>query len=88
MANSKTRARQNNTMMSICLAESLMAEAQARLLTYRNDFLIQDVECAPLKYKVIMHLATIDSVNTTQLLRNNLLALGTYASMVGGKLTK
>jgi hypothetical protein len=87
-ANSKTRARQNNTMMSICLAKSLTVKAQARLLTYRNAFLIQDVECAPLKYKVIMHLATIDSVNTTQLLRNNLLALGTYASMVGGKLTK
>jgi hypothetical protein len=34
--NSQTRAKQNNTMMSICLAKSLMADAQARLLTYRN----------------------------------------------------
>jgi hypothetical protein len=87
-ADSKTRARQNNTMMSICLAKSLTAEAQARLLTYRNDFLIQDVECAPLKYKVIMRLATIDSIATTQSLRNNLLALGTYASTVGGCIDK
>jgi hypothetical protein len=35
-ANSRTRAKQNNTMMSICLAKSLTADAQARLLTYRN----------------------------------------------------
>jgi hypothetical protein len=87
-ADSKTRARQNNTMMSICLAKSLTAEAQARLLTYRNDFLIEDVECAPLKYKVIMRLVTIDSIATTQSLHNNLLALGTYASTVGGDIDK
>jgi hypothetical protein len=37
----------------------LTAEAQARLLTYRNDFLIKDIKCAPLKYKVIMHLAML-----------------------------
>ncbi len=30
---SQTRAKQNNTMMSICLAKSLTADAQARLLT-------------------------------------------------------
>jgi hypothetical protein len=29
-------AKQNNTMMAICLASSLVVEAQARLLTYRN----------------------------------------------------
>ncbi len=33
----KSRAKQNNTMMAICLASSLTAEAQARLLTYCNE---------------------------------------------------
>jgi hypothetical protein len=33
---SHTCAKQNNTMMSICLAKLLMADAQARLLSYRN----------------------------------------------------
>ncbi len=55
-------------MMSVCLAKSLMADAQARLLTYRKDYLIEGIKCAPLMYKVIMRLATIDSVATTQAL--------------------
>ena len=67
-ADSRTRAKQNNTMMSICLTKSLTADAQARLLTYRKDYLIDNVKCAPLMYKVIMHLATIDSFATTQAL--------------------
>ncbi len=52
-ADSRTRAKQNNTMMSICLAKSLTVDAQARLLTYRKDYLIGNVKCAPLMYKVI-----------------------------------
>jgi hypothetical protein len=87
-ANSRTRARQNNTMMSICLTKSLTVDAQARLLTYRKDYLIGDVECALLMYKVIMRLATIDSVTTTQALRNNLHALGAFASTVSGGVDK
>lgn len=85
---SQSRARQNNTMMSICLGKSLSAEAQTRLLTYRKDFIIEGVECAPLMYKVIMRLATIDSVATTKALRNNLQNLGTYASTVSGDIDK
>jgi hypothetical protein len=83
-ANSRTRAKQNNTMMSICLAKSLTADAQARLLTYRKDYLIDDVECALLMYKVIMHLVMINFVATTQALRDNLHALGAFASTVSG----
>jgi hypothetical protein len=75
-------------MMSICLGKSLSAEAQTRLLTYRKDFIIEGVECAPLMYKVIMRLATIDSVATTKALRNNLQNLGTYASTVSGDIDK
>jgi hypothetical protein len=67
-ANAKSQARQNNTMMGICLLKLLTAEAQARLLTYRKDYLIDEVKCAPLMYKVIMGLAMINSVATTQAL--------------------
>jgi hypothetical protein len=63
---SQTHAKQNNTMMSICLAKSLTADAQARLLTYRNEYTFDGVKYAPLMYKIIMRLATIDSIATTQ----------------------
>ncbi len=65
-----------------------MAEAPACLLTYRKDYLIDEVECALLMYKVIMRLATIDSVATTQALRDNLHTLGTFASTVSGNIDK
>jgi len=49
-------------MMSICLNKSLAASAQASFLTYRNEYTFDGVEYAPLMYKIIMRLATIDSV--------------------------
>jgi hypothetical protein len=85
---SQTRAKQNYTMMSICLAKSLTADAQARLLTYRNKYTFDGVEYAPLMYKIIMRLATIDSVTTTQMLRDNLQLLGTFAATVSGNIGK
>ncbi len=75
-------------MMGICLLKLLTGEAQARLLTYHKDYLIDEVECAPLMYKVIMRLATIDSVATIQALHDNLHALGTFASTVSGNIDK
>jgi hypothetical protein len=74
--------------MSICLAKLLTAETQVRLLTYCKDYLIDKVKCAPLMYKVIMRLAMIDSVATTQALRDNLHVLVTFASTVSGDIDK
>jgi hypothetical protein len=71
-------------MMSICLAKLLTADAQARLLTYQNEYMFDGVGYAPLMYKIIMRLATIDSGLTTQTLHNNLQSLGTYAATVSG----
>ncbi len=68
----KSCARQNNTMTAICLAGSLMVEAQVRLLTYRNEYTFDSVDYAPFLYKIIMRLATINSVATTQTLQENL----------------
>jgi hypothetical protein len=87
-ADATSRAKQNNGMFAVCLGKSLTAEAQARLLTYRNEYTFNGVEYAPLKYKIIMRLATIDTVATTQVLRNNLNNLGVFAATVNGDINK
>ena len=71
-------------MMSNCLSNLLSMEAKARLPTYWNDYTLNGVEYAPLMYKVIMCLAAINSIATTQTLRDNLQNLGVYAAMVNG----
>jgi len=76
------------TMMSMCLNKSLTASARASLLTYRNEYTFDGVEYAPLMYKIIMRLATIDSVATTQTLRDNLQNLGVFAVTVKGDIDK
>jgi hypothetical protein len=86
--NSQTRAKQNNTMMSICLTKLLTADAQARLLTYRNEYTFDGVKYTPLMYKIIMRLVTIDSVVTTQMLRDNLQSLRVYAATVSSYIDK
>jgi hypothetical protein len=85
---SQTCAKQNNTMMSNCLSNSLSIEAKVRLLTYRNDYTFNGVEYAPFIYKVIMILATIISIATTQTLQDNLQNLGIFAATVNGDIDK
>jgi hypothetical protein len=46
------------------------------------------VEYAPLMYKIIMGLATINSVASTQMLRNNLQLLGMFVATVSGDINK
>ncbi len=84
----ESRAKQNNSMMAVCLGKSLMAEAQARLFTYRNEYTFNGVEYAHLMYKIIMRLATIDTVTTTQVLRKNISNLGVFAATVNGDINK
>jgi hypothetical protein len=85
---SQTRAKQNNTMMSNCLSNLLSMEAKVKLLTYQNDYTFDGVEYAPLMYKVIMRLATINLIATTQTLRDNLQNLGVFAATVNGDIDK
>jgi hypothetical protein len=66
----------------------LTASAKASLLTYRSEYTFDGVEYSPLIYKVIMHLATIDSVATTRTLRDNLQNLGVFAVTVKGIINK
>jgi hypothetical protein len=58
------------------------------LLTYRNKYTFNGVEYAPLLYKIIMRLATIDSVATMQTLQENLQNLGGFAVTVNGDINK
>jgi hypothetical protein len=88
VVNAQSRTKQNKPMMCICLAKSLTADAQARLLAHRSQFTFDDVEYALLMFKVIMRLATMDSVATTQTLRENLQALGMYVATVKGDINK
>jgi hypothetical protein len=43
-ADAESRAKQNNGMLAVCLGKSLTAEAQARLLTYHNEYTFHGVE--------------------------------------------
>ncbi len=75
-------------MMASCLSQSLTADATARLLVVRHKYTFDGVEYAPLMLKTIMGLVTIDSVATTQSLRDNLHALGTFSVTVNGDIAK
>jgi hypothetical protein len=86
--NAESRAKKNNTMMNMCLNKSLTATAKASLLTYHAEYTFDDIKYAPLMYKIIMRLATIDSVATTQTLRDNLQNLGMFAVTVKGNIDK
>jgi hypothetical protein len=87
-ADAESRAKQNNTMLAICLGKTLTADAQARLLTYHNEYTFNGMEYAPLMYKIIMRLATINTVATTHTLCDNLNNLGVFAAMVSGNINK
>jgi hypothetical protein len=88
VVDAESRANQNNSMLAVCLGKSLTAEAQARLLTYHNEYTFDGVEYAPLMYKIIMRLATINTVATLQVLRDNLNNLGVFAATVNGNIKK
>ena len=62
--------------------------AKVQSLTYKNEYIFDSVEYAPLMYKVIMRLATINSVATTQTLRDNLQNLSVFAATVSGNIDK
>jgi hypothetical protein len=84
----ESRAKQNNIMMVNCLANFLSLAAKVRLLTYRNEYTFNGVKYAPVMYKVIMRLATFDSITTTQTLRDNLQNLTVFAATVSGDIEK
>jgi hypothetical protein len=90
--NSDKRAAQNNEQMWRCLYNSLTEEAKATLLTYRQDYELtvngEPKVVAPLMYKTIMRLATLDGKATVTALRANLRELTLYAIKENGNIDK
>jgi hypothetical protein len=74
--------------MAICLISSLMAKAQARLLTNCNKYTFKGVEYTLLMYKVIMRLATMITVATTHTLQENLQNLEVYVATANRDINK
>ncbi len=74
--------------MASCLSQLLTANTTARLLIVHHKYTFDGVKYTPLMLKTIMGLATIDSVATTQSLRDNLHALGSFSATVNGDITK
>ena len=71
-----------------CLVNSLSLAAKVCLLTYRKEYTFDGIEYAPVMYKVIMRLATIDFIATTQTLQDNLQNLMVFAVTVSGDIDK
>jgi hypothetical protein len=88
--NSDKRAAQNNEQMWRCLYSSLTEEAKATLLTYKKDYEVmvngQPKIVAPLMYKTMMRLATLDGNATVTALRTNLRELTQYAIKHNGNI--
>ena len=53
-----------------------------------HKYTFDDVKYAPVMYKMIMRLGTIDSITTTQTLRDKLQNLMVFAAMVSGNIDK
>ena len=68
----ESRATQNNEQMGLCIIKSLTDEAKCRLTAHYHEFTFNKVIYAPLLFKVVMRLATVDSRATTAVLRENL----------------
>ncbi len=87
-ADALSQTKQNNTISTSCLSQSLSVDTQARLLVNHNKYTFKGVKYAPLVHKTIIGLATIYSAATTRSLSENLHALGTFSATVSGDITK
>ena len=88
--NADKRAAQNNEQMWRCLYSSLTEEAKATLLTYKKDYEVmvngQPKIVAPLMYKTMMRLATLDGNAMVTALRSDLCKLMQYAIKQNGNI--
>ena len=71
-------------MMAQCLKNLLTASVTAHLEPYTAQYTFDGMEYAPLKFKIMMWLATIDSIATTEALCANLTNLPHFVTTVNG----
>ena len=74
----QTSSNQNNAIMHKCLLAILTDEAKRKLTTCESDYIYNNEVYAPLLFKTIMRLATIDSMATANFLRESLNSCGSY----------
>ncbi len=68
----ESRATQNDEDSGLCIIKSLTDEAKCRLTAHYHEFASNKVIHAPLLFKVVMILVTVDSRATTSVLQKNL----------------
>ena len=78
------RANQNNHMMQKCIYDSLTASCKLSLVQYEPEYTWEGQICAPLLLKVLMRLATMDSVATIKALKNSMNTLAECTAKVNG----
>jgi hypothetical protein len=78
----QARVTQNNHMMAQCLKKSVTVASLTCLEPYQSQYMFNNGKYAPLMYKIIMHLATIDIVATTEALCSNLSSFLIYAMSI------
>ena len=83
-ADKDKRANQNNHMMQKCIYDSLTAACKLSLVQYEPEYMWSEQICAPLLLKVLMRLATMDSVATIKALKNSMNTLAEYTVQVNG----
>jgi hypothetical protein len=69
-------------MVVQCIKKYLTVTSLARLEPYQAQYMFEGIKYAPLMYKLIMRLATIDSIATTKTLDANLNNLPSYPASV------
>ena len=93
-AKATERAAQNNNMMAQCLMASLTQEARESVVAHKKDYQViptgqtEAIDVAPLLYKTIMRLATLDSTATVTALKHNITSVGDAAERLGGDIDK
>ena len=77
-ANNSRRSAQNNAIMVKCLKTSLTKAAPLQKMPHLSSVTVGLVVMSPLLFKLIIHLATIDSKATSKVIHKNLQTLDSY----------
>ena len=84
----ESRKAQNSYQMYVCIMGSLTDAGRAKLLTRSNLYTRDNVSSGPLLFKVLMMMATVDTVATISHIRLSLSNLDNYMSTIKDDIEK
>ena len=84
----ESRRAQNSNQMYVCIMGSLTDAGRAKLLTRTNLYTRNNVSSGPLLFKVLMMMATVDTVATISHIRLSLSNLDNYMTTVKDDIEK